>query len=380
MNNTIRKPWILGIFLLVSCLLLIAGAQLAWFAFTPLRASSGDILEQDNAQIIPLRKGTSPNDLTKELISKGIIVDGRSFIFLGRIIRGWKNLKAGEYRVSSSMSPIEILRTFTSGISIAYPITVREGENMYEIADDLAKNGLAKRDEFLDLCTNPEFILSLGNFSAPLPPSLEGYLFPDTYHFSRTQTPQEIVRQMVKHFFSIWNNGDDLAAKSIGMTRHQVVTLASMIEKETGAAEERPLISSVFHNRLKNRMRLQSDPTTIYGIWKTYTGNISKKDLATKNPYNTYHVDTLPIGPIANPGKESLQAALHPSESSFFYFVSHNDGTHQFSRTIDEHNQAVRKYQLAPHAREGKSWRDQLKKAPASVSNEKPSDRRFSRH
>jgi UPF0755 protein len=171
-----------------------------------------------------------------------------------------------------------------------------------------------------------------------------------------------MIRQMTRHFLSFWGKEQELRAKELGMTRHQVITLASIIEKETGAPEERPLISSVFHNRLKKRMKLQSDPTTIYGMWERYRGKIHKSDLYVKNEYNTYFVTALPAGPIGNPGKEAIRAALYPSESPFFYFVSHNDGTHEFSRTFQEHNRAVQKFQVDPKAREGKSWRDRLKK------------------
>ena len=145
------------------------------------------------------------------------------------------------------------------------------------------------------------------------------------------------------------------------MSRHQVVTLASIVEKETGATSERPLISSIFHNRLRKHMRLQSDPTTIYGMWDRYAGKIHKSDLSTFSVYNTYTIPALPVGPIANPGKEAIHAALYPAQSDYLFFVSHNDGTHEFTRSYGEHTRAVGKFQLDPKAREGKSWRD-LKK------------------
>ena len=142
------------------------------------------------------------------------------------------------------------------------------------------------------------------------------------------------------------------------MNRKQVVTLASMIEKETGATQERVIISSVFHNRLNKKMRLQSDPTTIYGIWERYSGNLHKSDLLSPTEFNTYTVPALPAGPISNPHPESIRAALYPAETDYIFFVSKNDGTHVFSHTYAEHNQWVKKLQLDPSAREGKSWRD----------------------
>ena len=173
-----------------------------------------------------------------------------------------------------------------------------------------------------------------------------------------------MLRTMVRKFQSVWTPENDALARKLGFTPLQAITLASMIEKETGAPQERPLISSVFHNRLKKRMRLQSDPTTIYGMWETYTGNIHRSDLLVPTPFNTYTLPSLPAGPIANPGRESIQAALNPSESQYFFFVSHNDGTHEFTATLDDHNRAVRKFQLDPKAREGKSWRDLKTKHP----------------
>ena len=301
--------------------------------------------------------------MSRSLNKLGIIANSRWFFWYGRLTGKWKKVKVGEYRLSPSMSPIEIFNTLTSGISIGHPITIREGENLYEIAEDLAAKSLCSKEAFIELSKDPIFIASLGYFKESLPISLEGYYFPETYLFNRTSTAPEIAKQMVKHFFEHWGPVQEAAAESLQMTRHQVVTLASMIEKETGAPEERPMISSVFHNRLKKHMKLQSDPTTIYGMWDRYRGKIHKKDLFEKNLYNTYSVDALPLGPIANPGKEALEAALHPSETPYFYFVSHNNGTHQFSVTFNEHLSAVKTYQLDPKAREGKSWRDLKKRS-----------------
>jgi UPF0755 protein len=260
------------------------------------------------------------------------------------------------------MTPLQIFSTLTSGVSVAHPVTIREGENMYEIATDLEHKGLAVKEDFLALCRNRNFIRTLGVGDIA---SLEGYLYPDTYHFNKTLTAQEMVVQMVKHANRIWTQKDELAAKALGMTRHQIVTLASIIEKETGAPQERPMISSVFHNRLKKRMRLQSDPTTIYGMWDHYSGNIHKSDLLAANPFNTYYVSGLPQGPISNPGRASIDAALNPVKSDYLFFVSHNDGTHEFTRSLQDHLRAVRKFQVNPKAREGRSWRELHSKAPA---------------
>jgi UPF0755 protein len=318
----------------------------------------------DAKLVIEIRKGESPGEIARALAALGATSDGRKLFWLGRITRQWKWVKAGEYEVSPAMSAIELLAVVTSGVSVAHPVTVREGENMYEIAEDIETKRLAPSAKLLALFRDARFIATLG-FGASAPATLEGYLFPDTYNFDRTLTPEEITRRMVKRFFSQWGTTEETRARELAMSRDQLITLASMIEKETGAPAERPVISSVFHNRLRLGMKLQSDPTTIYGMWDRYEGKIHKSDLLEENPYNTYTVPALPAGPIANPGSESIHAALYPAKSEFLYFVSHNDGTHEFTRSLDEHNAAVRKFQLDPKMREGKSWRD-LEKKPAT--------------
>ena len=198
-------------------------------------------------------------------------------------------------------------------------------------------------------------------------PSLEGYLFPSTYLFTRFTTQKEIVREMVRQFLVAYSEVME-GPKQLDMKRVEHVTLASIIEKETGVPEERGLVSSVFHNRLKKGMLLQTDPTVIYGVAEK-TGvmpkNIRKTDLVTPTRYNTYTNKGLPIGAISNPGKESLVAALNPDQSEFLFFVSRNDGTHVFSSTYEQHNKAVREFQMNAKNREGKSWRDFSRKEKA---------------
>lgn len=340
-----------GILLVLTLGIALPAAKLAYFATTPLQQESADTF------IIEIQRGQRPSDITKALADGHVINDTTSFMWVGRLGRLWKKIKSGEYQVSPGQSPIEIFSIITSGISIAHPVTVREGENMYEVAWDIGGKKLAAREKFIELCKDPKFIATLG-FKHPLPKTLEGYLYPDTYHFNRAMSAEDMIRQMVRHFNTVWGEKEDARARELSMSRHELITLASIVEKETGAPEERPLIASVFFNRLKKRMRLQSDPTTIYGMWERYAGKLRRSDLLEQNEYNTYAVSALPAGPIANPGREAIQAVLFPAQSEFLYFVSHNDGTHQFSRSLEEHNAAVRKFQLDPKAREGKSWRD----------------------
>ncbi|MEN9722573.1 MAG: hypothetical protein RJB38_559 [Pseudomonadota bacterium] len=362
-SSSSNRRWIFALIPLLGVIALgIPTVQLARFGLEPANS-------EGSTTTIFVGRGMGPTELALQLEKTQTISSAKSFVLLGRVLRKWKNIKMGEYEVSPRMSPLEIFELLGSGQSIQHPITIREGENIFEIADAIERSGLTSRARTLELCRSPEFMSKLG-FKAPLPPSLEGYLFPETYHFTRLQSPEEMLAIMTRKYRSVWA---DLQSKysaqieQLGLTEHQIVTLASMIEKETGAAEERPMISSVFHNRLQKKMRLQSDPTTIYGMWENYQGNIRKQDLLTPTPFNTYTTPALPIGPIANPGRLALEAALNPSMSEFLFFVSQNDGRHVFTKSFEEHSQAVRKFQLDPKAREGKSWRDLTKTALETI-------------
>ncbi len=299
--------------------------------------------------LFEVSRGQSQREIAQLLEEKKIVSSAEDFRFLGRVLGKWSQLKAGEYQLSSQMSPLQVLSVLTSGASFGRPLTVREGENSYEIAKDLETLRPGLGAEFLHLA------LQSGA-------RMEGYLFPETYAITRTMTAEGVIKAMVRQFEAKWDPAWTVRAAELGMSRHQIVILASIIEKETGAPEERPMISSVFHNRLKKGMRLQSDPTTIYGIWESYDGNIRRADLLRPTPFNTYTVPALPAGPIGNPGKESIRAALYPAESDFLFFVSKNDGTHEFTSTLVEHNAAVREFQLRASAREGKSWRNLQKR------------------
>lgn len=347
---------LLGIILIIALgYLLYRAAGFARFA----TSAANEAIPSKMALLIP--KGSTGSKIADILEENKIITSKRRFLALGKILGYWNKIKVGEYLVESSQTPLEIFEILTSGKSIQHSMTIQEGKNMYQIADLVQSMEFANKEEFLELAKDPQFIKSLG-FKEPLPPSLEGYLFPDTYYFNRTHTLKEIIRTMVERFMKEWTPQRQLQADKIKMTRHEVITLASIIEKETGASFERPMISSVFHNRLKKRMRLQSDPTTIYGFWESFNGNIRRSDLKRNHPFNTYTIKALPIGPIANPGILAIDAALSPSQGPYLYFVSKNDGTHEFTSTLRDHQNAVRKYQLNRKARQGKSWRDLNKK------------------
>lgn len=331
-------------------------------------------------EILWIPRGKTPPQIAHELKQLGIIDHPRILIRIGNFLKRWEKVKAGEYRVSPSQTPLEILTLITSGQTIQYPFTVREGANIYEISANLDTKGIIKGADFLQAVRDPALIASLKRDFPFLPdvdslPSLEGYLFPETYQLNRSLTAADLVRRMVAQFAVHWKAIQATYPKSPeaqSLSDADIVTLASIIEKETGAPQERPLISSVFHNRLKKRMRLQSDPTIIYGLGESYKGNLRKKDITTPSPYNTYTIARLPIGPIANPGREALIAALRPASSDYLYFVSQNDGTHQFSATLNDHNSAVRKFQLDRSAREGKSWRQLSEKLKAEGASKTP--------
>ena len=269
-----------------------------------------------------------------------------AFVWLGRFQAADRKIQAGEYELNPSMAPAEILSRLTTGVVVLHPILIPEGLTMVQIAEIFAQQGLMDRQEALRWMTDPAFIAYLG-INAP---TLEGYLYPDTYKFPKGVRPKEVLTTMVEHLRQVYGPDLEARARELNMTQHEVLTLASIIEKESGSNGEREEISAVFHNRLKKRIPLQSDPTVIYGL-PNYDGNIHKKDLSSPSPYNTYRIAGLPPGPIANPGIQSIRAALYPSNSRALYFVSRNDGTHQFSATLAEHNDAVERYQKRPFRR-----------------------------
>ena len=250
-------------------------------------------------------------------------------------------IKAGEYFLSSAMTPEKILDIIVNGKIYFHRLTVPEGYNLVQIARVVEASGFGTREDFLNIATNTDFVHQQGINAE----TFEGYLFPDTYLFPKNETHDKIITTMMQRFWSAFKPEWKHRAKSLGLSIHEVITLASIIEKETGVPAERPVISSVFHNRLKRNMRLQSDPTVIYGI-EDFDGNITRKDLAHPTPYNTYTIKGLPPGPISNTGAKAIEAALYPADTKFLYFVSRKDRTHQFSTNFKDHNRAVSEYQL----------------------------------
>jgi UPF0755 protein len=298
---------------------------------------------ESNTKVVTILPGTGFADIARTLEGKGIVRDRRAFYLFARLQDAILKVKAGEYELHSNMTPSEVLAKLVRGDVIQYPITIPEGFNLFQISEVLDKAGVCSPKAFMDKVRDPILISSLA-FEGE---NLEGYLFPDTYNFPKGYGEEPVIRQMVSRFNSIYA---PLAKKAeeMGLSRRDVVILASMIEKEAMDDQERPLISAVFHNRLHRGMALQSDPTAIYGMKREKNGNegrITRQDLMRKTPYNTYQMTGLPKGPIANPGMKSLHAVLNPADVDFLYFVSKNDRTHYFSSTLKEHNRAVTRYQ-----------------------------------
>jgi UPF0755 protein len=285
--------------------------------------------------------GQSLKTVAANLESQRLITNQAQFKLYVRYRKAATRLMAGEYQLSGGKTPRQILDQLISGRVKLYRLTIPEGLNMDEIALLVERANFCTTADFLNLCLDTDFIKELAVNSH----TLEGYLYPDTYFFPKKTGCRKIIQKMVATFHRIYTPKWEKRTKELGFTVQEIVTLAAIIEKETGDAAERPLISSVFHNRLKKNMRLESDPTVIYGD-KEFDGRIRRKHLKRVTPYNTYQIRGLPKGPIANPGALAIKAALYPDKSRYIFFVSKNDTTHYFSRTLAEHNRAVRKYQL----------------------------------
>lgn len=342
---------ILGLFI-ISLILTIAFFTYQFVAEGP----SNDTTEV----VFDVEPGQTMAAVAIRLEEQKIIKNSWLFSKWSRLKGMSQKLKRGEYALHRAMTPNEVLAVITSGKSKVRSLTIPEGKNIFEIAEIFEKNGYGTRDGFFKIVKDQNYIQQVLGEKIE---SLEGYLFPDTYMVTKFDTQQEIIQQMLNHFLKIWTEIEPLARKT-GWSRHQFLTFASIVEKESGHPEDRTKVSSVFHNRLKLNMRLQTDPTVIYGKaieTGTLPANITRMDLQTPNRYNTYTIYGLPPTPISNPGRDAMIAAAQPQATKYLYFVSRNDGTTAFSETLTEHNKAVQTFQINSQNREGKSWRD-LKK------------------
>jgi UPF0755 protein len=294
---------------------------------------------------VRVEQGDSLATVARKLRDQKIITNGLFFSLWARFSGAEKRLHQGLYRFDTGVTAREVLERLVNGKGIFQSVTIPEGFTVREIALLLEKMQIANGQKFIAEAANSSLLASFGLQDK----GIEGYLFPSTYHFTPATPEREIVMAMAEQFRKV--SQPVLAERGAAppLTAHELLTLASIIEKETGVDAERPLVSAVFHNRLKRQMPLQSDPTVIYGI-KDFNGNLTKKDLQEATPYNTYRIAALPPGPICNPGVASIKAALHPADVPFLYFVSKNDGSHLFSETIEEHNRAVKTFQPVRHS------------------------------
>jgi len=287
--------------------------------------------------ILDFPKGTSTQSMSAQLAGAGVIQNSWAFLF-ARAMRPKARLLAGEYQFSEPASVLTVFDRIARGDVFFYELTVPEGSNIFDIAASIDRFDFMKGADFLRVARDPSPIRDL----APDAPTLEGYLFPSTYRIERSTTVKQLVRMMTDLFRKHWRE----LQPSVEV--NPAVTLASLVEKETALAEERPLVASVYANRLRMGIPLDCDPTTIYAalLEGRYRGTIYRSDLDSHNPYNTYRHAGLPPGPIANPGLAALKAALAPAETSYVYFVARADGSggHQFSENIEAHNRAVEQY------------------------------------
>lgn len=293
--------------------------------------------------IIPYK--TSLRQVAEILHKENVIRRPWFFRTLMRFTRGASYVRAGEFRFTEDMRPVRALYTLYFEEPVLHRVSIPEGWTIKQIAQLLAKEKLVDEKKFIELALNPT---TATRYKLKVP-HLEGFLFPETYSFSKVEGEEKILDRMVQTFFSKFSPEIREAAKAYNFSLEEVVTLASIVEKETGAPEERVLISSVFHNRLKKKMRLQSDPTTIYGI-VNFNGNLKRDDLKRYSAYNTYVIPALPPGPIASPGEAALRAAVFPATTKFLYFVSNNSGHHIFSETYTQHSRHVNNFQVRHRA------------------------------
>lgn len=337
-----KKAAVLSIFLAPILATALIATHVAFIFYTPYEGPE---------VVFAIKPGEGFSRVNYKLSKQEIIPNARIFHYYAKYTDKMTSLKAGSYKIPSGVHMGEVLAILTSGTPMLTKVTIPEGKNLYEIAEILERKRITESIKFIAEAKNSAHIKSFDQKA----PSLEGYLFPETYMFAPKTSAKQVINTMLETFK---NKTKDINWDHPFLNKHQIIILASIVEKETGAKWERPTIAGVYLNRLKKKMRLQADPTTIYGIWENYDGNLRKKHLLQKTPYNTYKINGLPLGPIANPSLAAIKAVLNPQEHKYLYFVSKNDGTHIFTSTYKEHLAAVKEWQLKRKNRKGKSWRD----------------------
>jgi len=315
-----------------------AGALLSYCLYVLIQLLTPLPAPNASTEIL-IPKGATFRQAIQVFSEAGLIQDKNLFISVGRVSRIDRKIRAGYYSVYPGMNALDLLRVLRKGQIIEFEVSVIEGDSLVEIGDKLSEKGIISKEHFQEITADKDFLVSY-KIDAP---SLEGYLFPDTYKIPKGMEPKEAIGMMINKLREEYSEKLMERTAEIGMSEREVLTLASIIEKEAATDEERPLISAVYHNRLRKKMPLQADPTAIYGV-KSSREKITSEDLKRKTSYNTYIIKGLPPGPIASTSTKSIIAALYPADVQFIYFVSNNDGTHHFSVTAAEHAAAVRAY------------------------------------
>ncbi|HJU41829.1 MAG TPA: endolytic transglycosylase MltG [Vicinamibacterales bacterium] len=333
--------WIKRIVLLVVIGGLAAGGGAWWLYSRVIEPYRG---YPDAEVFVDIPPGSSPSTIGNRLVETGVIRDARTWQIALWISGRSRSLRAGEYRFDAPLHALDVIDKIARGDVYRRRLTFREGLTIPEMAQVFEERGFGKADEFRQAAQNAGLINDLD----PEARDLEGYLFPETYALPRGTSAAAVVAQMVDGFKTALTPELRSAAAAAGLSTRQLVTLASLVEKETGTPAERPLVAAVYNNRLKIGMAMQADPTVIYALQQAgkYTGNLRRDDLQFDSPYNTYRYAGLPPGPIAAPGKASLEAAAKPADVDYLYFVSRNDGSHVFASTLEEHNRNVFTWQV----------------------------------
>ncbi len=331
--KTNRIKIITGTIIILAVLIFLAG----YSSLFALRSKNKEV------RIFEVPEGVTLRWIAGTLENEGIIGNKTLFMIAGRFLLSDKDIKAGEYLFTTDMSLIDVISSFRQGKVNYRTVTIPDGANIDQIGEILQDEGLVNKEMFIKLTKSRELI-ELLNLDPDIE-NLEGFLYPDTYYFIKSSTPDRVVRKMALRFRKLFTPEMKSRASELNMSVKDVITLASVIEKEAGPPDERQLISAVFHNRLRRRMPLQSDPTVIYALGDNFDGDLKRKHLAFKSSYNTYLQRGLPPGPIGSPTIGAIRAALYPADVDYLYFVSKNDGTHYFSNTFAEHDKAVTTYQ-----------------------------------
>lgn len=328
------------VLLLVLALGLAAVAGAVWLGqrvSQPFAAFSGE-------QFVEIPSGESTIGIGRRLVAAGVVRDELTFRLAMRWHGRGRSLKAGEYRFTGPLSPAGVIDVLAKGEVYLVPVTFPEGLTAEEMGRLFAQTGRGTVEQFVEAASDPAPITAID----PEADTLEGYLFPDTYHLPRSAGAADLVQRMVQRFKGVFDEELQRKAKATGLTVRQLMSLAALVEKETARAEERPIVAAVYHNRVRIGMPMQADPTVIYALKRAgrWNGNITRADLQFDSPYNTYRYPGLPPGPIASPGKAAIEAAVAPAAVDYLYFVSRNDGSHAFATTLPEHNRNVQKWQI----------------------------------